>query len=75
MAGDERRGRSAIYDSLSEALPVGRVGEVSPAVADRAVQDGLLGACYELTGEAIPDSTRTKHKGQGVDARACDERG
>jgi NAD(P)-dependent dehydrogenase (short-subunit alcohol dehydrogenase family) len=28
-----------------------------PAVADPAVQDGLLAACHELTGEAINDST------------------
>jgi NAD(P)-dependent dehydrogenase (short-subunit alcohol dehydrogenase family) len=33
--------------------------ETHPAVGDSAVQDGLLAACYELTGEAITDSTRT----------------
>jgi NAD(P)-dependent dehydrogenase (short-subunit alcohol dehydrogenase family) len=31
--------------------------EAHPAVADPAVQDGLLTACHELTGEAITDST------------------
>ena len=31
--------------------------ETHPAVADHAVQDGLLAACYELTGEAITHTT------------------
>ena len=34
-----------------------------PAVADPAVQDGLLAACYELTGQVITDSTGTAHAG------------
>jgi NAD(P)-dependent dehydrogenase (short-subunit alcohol dehydrogenase family) len=38
-----------------------RLHETHPAVADHAVQDGLLAACYALTGEAITDSTRTTH--------------
>jgi NAD(P)-dependent dehydrogenase (short-subunit alcohol dehydrogenase family) len=33
--------------------------ETHPAVTDPAVQDGLLAACYELTGDAIADSTAT----------------
>jgi NAD(P)-dependent dehydrogenase (short-subunit alcohol dehydrogenase family) len=40
-----------------------RLRETHPAVADPVVQDGLLAACYELTGEAITDSTRTTHAG------------
>jgi NAD(P)-dependent dehydrogenase (short-subunit alcohol dehydrogenase family) len=34
-----------------------KLRETHPAVTDPAVQDGLLAACYELTGEAITDST------------------
>jgi NAD(P)-dependent dehydrogenase (short-subunit alcohol dehydrogenase family) len=36
-----------------------RPGETHPAVADPVVQDGLLTACYELTGEVITGSTGT----------------
>jgi NAD(P)-dependent dehydrogenase (short-subunit alcohol dehydrogenase family) len=38
-----------------------RPREAHPAVADPVVQDGLLAACYELTGEVIPDSAGTAH--------------
>jgi NAD(P)-dependent dehydrogenase (short-subunit alcohol dehydrogenase family) len=38
-----------------------RLRETHPAVADPAVQDGLLAACYELTGQAIRDSMGTTH--------------
>jgi len=38
-----------------------RLRETHPAVADPVVQDGLLAACYELTGEAITDTTGTTH--------------
>jgi NAD(P)-dependent dehydrogenase (short-subunit alcohol dehydrogenase family) len=34
-----------------------RVRETHPAVDDPVIQDGLLAACYELTGETITDST------------------
>jgi len=34
-----------------------RLRETHPAVADPVVQDGLLAACHELTGQAITDST------------------
>jgi NAD(P)-dependent dehydrogenase (short-subunit alcohol dehydrogenase family) len=34
-----------------------RPRETHPAVADPVVQDGLLAACHELTGQAITDST------------------
>jgi hypothetical protein len=40
-----------------------RLRETHPAVADSAVQDGLLAACCALTGEVIPDSTGTAHTG------------
>ncbi len=35
--------------------------ETHPAVAERVVQDGLLAACCELTGQAITGSTGTPH--------------
>ncbi len=38
-----------------------KLRETHSAVADPVVQDGLLAACYELTGEAITDSTGTMH--------------
>jgi hypothetical protein len=38
-----------------------RLRETHPAVADPVVQDGLLAACYELSGQAITDSTGTTH--------------
>ena len=38
-----------------------RLRETHPAVADPVVRDGLLAACYELTGQAITDSTGTTH--------------
>jgi hypothetical protein len=38
-----------------------RLRETHPAVADPVVQDGLLAGCYELTGQAITDSTPTTH--------------
>jgi NAD(P)-dependent dehydrogenase (short-subunit alcohol dehydrogenase family) len=34
--------------------------ETHPAVADPVIQDGLLAACYELTGEAITESPRAE---------------
>jgi NAD(P)-dependent dehydrogenase (short-subunit alcohol dehydrogenase family) len=36
-----------------------RPRETHPAVGDPIVQDGLLAACYELTGDVITDSTVT----------------
>src|SRR3954447_7336314 len=41
-----------------------RLRDTHPAVADPVVQDGLLAACYELTGQAITDSTGTTHARQ-----------
>jgi hypothetical protein len=38
-----------------------RPRETHPAVVDPVVQDGLLAACYGLTGLAITDSTGTTH--------------
>jgi NAD(P)-dependent dehydrogenase (short-subunit alcohol dehydrogenase family) len=38
-----------------------RPGATHPAVADPVVQDGLLAACYELTGQVITDSTGKAH--------------
>ncbi|HTA34931.1 MAG TPA: SDR family NAD(P)-dependent oxidoreductase [Solirubrobacteraceae bacterium] len=40
-----------------------RPRETHPAVADRVIQDGLLAACYELTGEVIADSSGTAPAG------------
>jgi hypothetical protein len=40
-----------------------RPRETHPAVVDPVVQDGLLAACYELTGQVITDSTPTAHAG------------
>jgi hypothetical protein len=40
-----------------------RPSETHPAVADPVVQDGLLAACCELTGQAITDSSGTAHVG------------
>jgi NAD(P)-dependent dehydrogenase (short-subunit alcohol dehydrogenase family) len=39
-----------------------RLRETHPAVADPGVQDGLIAACYELTGEAITDSTGERRR-------------
>jgi NAD(P)-dependent dehydrogenase (short-subunit alcohol dehydrogenase family) len=38
-----------------------KLRETHPAVTDPAVQDGLLAACDELTGQAITDTTGTTH--------------
>jgi NAD(P)-dependent dehydrogenase (short-subunit alcohol dehydrogenase family) len=40
-----------------------RPRETHPAVTDPSVQDGLLAACYELTGRAIADTAGTAHSG------------
>ena len=37
-----------------------RPRETHPAVTDPAVQDGLLAACHELTGQVITDTTRQR---------------
>jgi NAD(P)-dependent dehydrogenase (short-subunit alcohol dehydrogenase family) len=42
-----------------------KLRDTHPAVADPDVQDGLLAACHQLTGEALTDSARTTDAHQG----------
>ena len=46
-----------------------RLRETHPAVTDPVVQDGLLAACYELTGEAITSSTALPVSDLDLDGR------
>ena len=59
--------------SPCEAVAISTIehcAETHPAVADPTVQDGLLAACYELTGEAITGPTGPAHARLSRDLRA-----